>query len=234
MKALALILSLIFAAPAYSAWNTAGGVSSAAYVNIADNAVLDHPDSDWTFAFMWLLNATPASDGSLFANNGGLTGNPAFHVYCLASTDALRAANNSDTTQDQSFPTTIAECLTTGVWRRIIVQHSGNVMSIYVDNVLGGTDTATVGASSGPAGGLFMGARPTAINGINSAFCDIAQWSRLLTADERAALNTWSASKLPQSRQFFIPAVREFIEWQVPLTITNSGATVVDCPRLFR
>jgi Concanavalin A-like lectin/glucanases superfamily len=230
----ALLLGAFLASPVHAAFNFNGSDQS---VNIADDAVLDNPDADWTYAFMWLMNATTGGqDRRFFSNTTALGDNPGFAFYVSNSSGPgnVVARNNPDSGTDQITTSSAQEGNTTGVWRRVIVQHTGNALTIFLDNTQIATSNVVAVASAGPAGGLYLGAFPGSVADGNGALCDIAKWSRLLTADERAALNLWSAKAFPQSQQFFIPAVREFIEIRVPLTLTNSSSTIVDCPRLFR
>jgi hypothetical protein len=231
-----ILLSLaLMGGPAWAGFTTAGGTSNQHWV-ISDHAVLDNPDSDWTLSFMLKNDAgLTGTDRTIVTNSATPGTNPGFTLYCSnTSGPGNFVARNNDATVDQSSVSSVQECLTTGVWRRVIIQHAGNALTVYLDNVLIANSNAVVGNSDGPAGGLWWGEAPDSTGDSASSYCDVAKWSRLLSSAERAALNFTSAAMFPQSQTLFIPAVREFTETRVPLTVTNSSSTITDCPRLFR
>lgn len=238
MKKLILIFAILLLAPIplQAGFKTPGGTTDE-YWHIADNAVLDNPDSDWTWAFMWKINSGPgATDRRVFSNANDITSQPAFIMYCSTTGPGnIAIKNNGDVTGIQTIISSGQECNAAAAWQRVIIEHTGNTLRLYLNNVSAVSGSATVGASSGPAGGLYWGNDPDLASG-EGAFeiCDVARWTRLLSSDERASLNVASAAMFSQSQTLFVPAVRDPLEIRSGIVITLNGATVSDCPSFIR
>lgn len=240
MMILALVLSLLFAPSAWAGWANDGAEDT--HVTMADHAALDFPDGDWTVAGYVRItnNAGTHTARQIYVFNAGqitVTTNPMFSAYCrgasASSPNELRFQINDDDTTEFTLAGGNTLCASTS-WQRIIIENSGVTVTIYADGAtVTTTDGTALGAMSFSDGDIAGRSGAGAPDSIPAEHCDWAKWNRVLTADEKAALNKGFSVMFFPGHQWLIPMVREYIELKNGIALTNDSTTAVPCPRMI-
>lgn len=90
------------------------------------------------------------------------------------------------TTNNQS-DFAVSTQITTGAWKHLIITRaSDGTVHYYIDNVL--ADSSTNGGTPSSGSWNAIGAHPTGANWFHGYLKDVRVYSRILTADDRAAL----------------------------------------------
>lgn len=110
-----------------------------------------------------------------------------------------------------------------------------NSRTAYADGVAGSTNTTTISPSG--LNQLNIGV-VNEITGINYAACSVAAaagWSSVLDTYEIASLVKGFPPRRirPQSLSFYIPTIRENVEWRNSQAFVTTGGTVSDHPRAY-
>ncbi len=111
------------------------------YLSVADNAALDMGASNFTIEFWLCLLSTPASIATVFskrANSGDFNG---ISLYFSSNTTPAIVATTSGSNWEVSITSSIS--LSLSAWAHIAVVRNGNVWTLYVNGVSGGSQTVS-------------------------------------------------------------------------------------------
>lgn len=213
-------------------------------VTLADHAILDLPDGDWTIAVILKLASTtgwPNDRGVFYREDTG--GQGAIEVEIdqtggNASFQKLEVYDDSfaDEVVLNSNPT--APWSSNTNWTQLIVKRSG---TNYIVKVGGSEVLNSGGLSNVTLGEDWTGVFEIGATGGNEFFhglmAEMACWFRSLSDAEEAALwngtTGFSPAFFQNSLQWYLPMIRDYIEVKAGLAVTNNGSTVVAHPPII-
>lgn len=187
----------------------------------------DIPDADWTIAG-WAKHAdgSPATNETMY--NVGESQNGLIIL--------VDASGNLDfdwfTTSNVQIDGTGTDFSDTN-WHHVVATRSGDDYTIYVDNNSRGTSNNSAANTETTIDVNQFGIEFFS-DWWNGSLAEWAKWNRALNTQERQALAD-GASPLffHNDLKWYAPMIREYIELLVGETVTNSGSTIGDHPRIF-
>jgi hypothetical protein len=108
---------------------------------------------------------------------------------------------------------------------------SATSRTVYLD----GGNNATNTTSRTPTGINAMGIIPGIGTGVNTDIAELGIWDATLTADEIVSLSKgFKPFRVrPQSLVFYSPLVREVLDVSKAITLTRTGLSIIDHPRVY-
>lgn len=222
------------------AWNFDGTNDN---VTLANHALLDLPDGDWTIAVILKLSSTtgwPNDRGVFYREDSGGQGAIEVEIDQTAGSAnyqkleiyddsfANEVALNSNPTAPWSGNTN---------WTQLIVKRAS---SNYIVKVAGSTVLSN-GLNSVELGEDWTGVFEIGATGGNEFFhgqmAEMACWFRSLSDAEEAAL--WNGSRgfapsfFRDSLQWYLPMIRDYVEVKAGIAVTNNGTTIADHPAII-
>lgn len=207
---------------------------------MADNSILDLPDSDWTIAC--LVKATDGnSQSSSFSrlmsrNDNGSTGIFGFGITSggigTAFDDLTLSMVDNDGSSFSQTSTANPFASNTS-WTSVVIVRSSTTVTAYVNNssVASGTAIDAVGSDdTGTLAGqwVFLN-REQANRGSKVAMAECAKWDRALDSNERAALwnngaQTGASANSIATPVWYVPMYSgDYTEKIAGLSVTNSN-----------
>jgi hypothetical protein len=236
MRTITLILALALGLPLDAARTFSG---SGQYLDLGSAALLS-ATGEWTVA----IRVLPGSSGAgavIFSQYIGAAGNGRM-VLRLAEAGAanvqLFLGNDATlTSQNVTGPP-----ISAAAWSLVAATRSGADFAVYVDTSKT-THTDASAARSILQTGCLLAARTNSSGAYNASLdafwagqlAEAAVWSVQLSDAEIASLAAGVPALLvrPQSLTFYAPLVRSLNELRTVRTITATGATVSDHPRVL-
>lgn len=199
---------------------------------------------DHTVAF-WARAASQAST-TLFSisrstETGGIN-NPSIFVQNRGGrvTYFLRANASSDGNAWNGFatPGLAGGIAFDGTWHHVAARLSGTTSSTWVDGSVaeqaaaGATVPATTGMDRLGLGAVVRG---NVTSYAAATIAEVGIWSSAITSDEIVSLARAASPLLvrPQSLVFYAPLIRDLVDMQGGLSLTNNSATIANHPRVY-
>ena len=207
-------------------------LSETDYVDVTDNSVLDLPDANWTISGWFKHESNTGSSLRSMVYLGDAA--PYWCVYQNETSLATHGDKLDVQFKDTggSFNRGYSDVLSpvTGQWYNIIVTRDGTTFRCYIDNAIQSSftftdvliDDITLDADSEFGARNLTGTPDLYYDG---KLAEFAKWDRLITADERADLQTLYPNAISRtSLSWYIPMYDDFNSDVGGLTITNQGA----------
>lgn len=241
---LAVILFLLFTADSFSAFTFNG---TDAYVETNETSGLYLQGGDWTiavkvqvpnnagtankFIYNTLSSDFPASGfiDQYIVQDSHVTTDTRGDVWVDYGDDGADASGDFGTTGTPPFTGNTA-------WTQIILQRSGNTVTQYVGSTTGNGSFTNAGFDGVTPTGIYFGARfdLESTRFYSGNIAEFAIWNRALnTAEMEGIIDGMSPNFYIRGLQFYMPMMREYIEYQSRATVTNHGSTVGVHPRVF-
>ncbi len=233
-KILAGILILLFAASeSRGAW-LFDGVDD--YVTVADNAALSIPAGDWTVGGWVKLTSNTTSTNQIILEWGNA---PTFSqditleiTNNAGTTDEITGYYDDGTSGNVSITSTSSPFTSNTNWTHVLFINSGTSFNVYINGAsVASTTSSRGGIDVTPA--LRLGVSGSTDRFLNGSLAEWAKWDRALSADEIAGLAKGFSSNCYPGFKWLVPMVRNYQELKENLTVTNTGSTVSDHPRIF-
>jgi hypothetical protein len=158
------------------------------YVDVPDATTLNPGTADFTVSF-W-TNPSAVTSGASFLGKGFVGSGPGYGFRISGTSPSFWAADGSNVTE-----ITHSQVLSTSTWYHIVGVRKNNVMSIYVNGVLGSTtgDAAYNITSNGGSPTLNFGARSSGAAGFSAGSLDeIRMYNKALSDQEIKQLYVWA------------------------------------------
>jgi len=209
-------------------------------VQVTDATPLALPDADWTICFRFKLDSNTGTISSTLVANVSAAGNHGF-LFRIRQATAATDPNGLRFSVEDSIGDNYGgnDVLGTGTpgtstaWQTLCAVRVTSTLTVYVNNAQEGTATNANVDGIDPAINVYFGQESDADNFLlDGHLADFAIWSRALGASELASYEKFAANCFP-GRQVYIPMVREYIEVNAGLTVTNTNTTASSHPPII-
>jgi hypothetical protein len=217
------------------------------YAETNETAGLYLPDGDWTIAVKVQVpnNAGTANKFIYNTLSGDFPGSGFIDHYIVqdnhATTDTRGDAwvDYGDDGNDVSgdFGTTGTPPFTgNALWTQLFLQRSGNTVTQYVGSTTGNGSFANASFDGITPTGIYIGARfdLESTRFFSGSIAEFAIWNRALSAAEMdGIIDGVTPGYYIRGLQFYMPMIREYVEYRSRAAVTNHGSTVGNHPRVF-
>lgn len=203
-------------------------------VTLADHAALDLPNGEWAIAFRAQETSRATSSRLVYRSNFPTTANSieiTMGSGAFANEFYVNIVDASDSTL--SFPIT-ANPFNAGTPVDFILQReSDGFVRLYFNAALAGTSNAQLTTAINTSAALWLGNRSDSARPFNGWIAEYTQRNRAFTPDERAAHYAGFSPPFFPGRAVYVPAIRDYVELQAGIAVTNNGSTVVAHPPII-
>jgi hypothetical protein len=218
-----------------------------AYVETNETAGLYLPDGDWTiavkvqvpnnagtnnkFIYNTLAGDFPASGNidQYIVQDSHPTTDSRGDLWTDVSDDGGDASGDFGTGGTPPFTGNTA-------WTHVILQRSGNTLTQYAGSTTGNGSFTNAGFDGVTPTGMHIGARYDleSTRFFSGNIAELAIWNRALnTAEIDGIIDGMLPTCYIRGLQFYMPMIREYVEYQSRATVTNHGSAVGSHPRVF-
>lgn len=205
------------------------------YVTIDDHAALTLPAGDWSIGgwfkltdnigwyYQYIFSCGTSNFYGFYVTESHGAGSP--HELEFWVSEELSANAVTTNTNPGSHTN----------WQHVLAVKNGTTLRQYSDGSLNGSTTATVGEVDPDTDLCFGSSYDQNVNRFfGGSMAEWASWDRALSTDEIAALAAgYSPACFPLDRKWYVPMVRDYVERDKALTVTNNGSIVVDHPPII-
>ena len=164
-------------------------------------------------------------------------GNP-YNGLIIGVTGSPAAQTRTNTGSVSNLSSAATSTIAANTWTHLVGTFVSNASrTLYVDGVAATTNTTSATMTTADFVDIDIGrARRATEIYAKGRIAEVGFWSATLTQDEISALAKGASpsSIRPQSLFFYAPLVRDAIELRNGSTLTVSGATVAEHPRIYK
>jgi hypothetical protein len=203
-------------------------------VTLADNAALDLPNGEWCIAFRARETSRATSSRLVYRSNLPTTANSieiTMGAGAFANEFYVTIVDASDSTL--SFPIASNPLNAGDPVNFILQRESDGFVRLYFNAVLAATSNAQLTTAINTTAALWLGNRSDSARPFDGWMAEYVQLSRALTPDERAAHHAGFSPPFFPGRAVYVPAIRDYIELQAGIAVTNNGSTVIEHPAII-
>ena len=241
---LAIICCLFSASISFAAYTFNG---TNAYVETNEVQGLYLPDGDWTIAVRVQVPNNAGTDNKFiyntlasdFPTSGNIdqyivqdshpTTDSRGDLWTDVSDDGGDASGDFGTGGTPPFTSNTA-------WTQVILQRSGNTVTQYAASTTGNGSFTNASFDGVTPTGIYFGARYDldSTRFFNGNIAEFAIWNRALnTAELDGLIDGVSPAYYIRGLQYYMPMIRDYIEYQSRATVTNHGSGAGSHPRVF-
>jgi hypothetical protein len=185
--------------------SSAVGLNGSSYVNFNKPALLDFGTGNWSVC-AWIKTTMSGTDdtqkGTIFAKGGDDTGGIRYALG-VGEVTSGRVTLTTDDNVTKVQATASATIINDNVWHHVVGMRDGTTLRIYVDGLLGGTNTLSAGYNLAGTSqhNAYVGVITNYVNSslyksFNGLIDDVRVYSRALSPAEVAYLAAKGASEL--------------------------------------